>query len=453
MSLNESVTSLRPYKSLPISVLQPYERNARTHSEAQIEQLRASIREFGFTNPVLVDEAGRILAGHGRVLAAAAEGMSHVPTLEVAGLSDAQRRALILADNRLALDAGWDANLLAEELRGLQLDGYDLDVIGFSTQELHDLLHVEPSTGGEDEAPPVPANPVCVLGDVWILGPHRLVVGDACTQGAYEALLGTERVDCVWTDPPYNVAYQATAGSIQNDDQSDGDFRQFLLDAFTMTHAVLKPGGAIYVAHADAGATGVSFREAFLASGLKLAACLIWKKDSLVLGGSDYQRIHEPILYGWKPGSRHRWFGGRKNTSVVDLNGQSPFEQQADGRWVCRIGNKLLVVSGDAAIEELVPSLVEEPRPKRSTEHPTMKPVALVERLLAHSARAGDLVLDPFGGSGSTLIAADRLGMSARLIEIDPAYADVVVTRWQGYTGRQAVHADGRIFDATRGSP
>lgn len=438
---------LRPYKSRPLGELTPYEANARTHSEAQVEQIAASIREFGFTNPVLVDEQGRIIAGHGRVLAARLLGWAEVPTLELAGLTDAQRRALVLADNKLALNADWNLDLLRAELKDLQALGYDLDLIGFAPDELADLFTVVEPKGDPDAAPPLQEATTSVLGDVWVLGAHRLVVGDACTQAAYDLLLGGERIDICWTDPPYNVAYSAGAGSIQNDDMSDADFLQFLRDAFVGVFQAVKPGAAVYVAHADAGATGASFRTAFLSAGFKLAACLIWKKDALVLGRSDYQWIHEPILYGWKPGSKHRWYGGRKNTSVVDLGTSSPFTQLPDGRWQVTVGGQMLVVDGAASVEALVPSLLEEPRPRASTEHPTMKPVALIERMLAHNARAGDLVLDPFGGSGSTLVAADRLGMAARLIELDPRYADVIVRRWQTLTGRQAVHGgDGRPF-------
>lgn len=443
MSLNEVLTQLRPYKSLPISGLQPYERNARTHSEEQLAQLAASIVEFGFTNPVLVDEADRIIAGHGRVLAAQALGMGEVPCLTIAGLSDAQRRALVLADNKLALNAGWDPRLLLSEIEALRSDGFDIDLLGFSPDELLDLFHVEPE-GDPDEAPALQDEARSVLGDVWVLGPHRLVVGDACDLGVLNVLLAGERVDICWTDPPYNVAYIAAAGSLLNDDQSDADFLQFLRDAFIGVFQALKPGGAIYCAHADT--ERANFTNAFLGAGFKLSGVVIWKKDALVLGRSDYQWIHEPILYGWKPGSRHRWYGGRKNTSVMDLGQDSPFSLLPDGRWSITVGGQIMIVDGAATVETLVPSLMEEPRPKRSTEHPTMKPVALVERMLKHSARHGDLVLDPFAGSGSTLVAADRLGMSARLVELDPRYADVCIRRWQALSGWQAVHADGHPF-------
>ena len=436
---------LRSYKSSPIAGLVAYDRNARTHSVEQIEQIAASIRSFGFTNPVLVTEDGRIIAGHGRVLAATLLGWSEVPTLELAGLSPEQVRALILADNKLALNAGWDADLLRSELLELKDSGFDLDVIGFSLEELADLFTVVDSSGGDpDAAPPLQADARSVLGDVWVLGPHRLVVGDACTQGAYDLLLGEERIDICWTDPPYNVNYEGSAGKIANDSMGSPEFLQFLRDAFVGVFQAIKPGGAVYCAHADT--ERANFTNAFLSSGFKLSGVIIWKKDALVLGRSDYQWIHEPILYGWRPGSKHRWYGGRKNTTVVDLGDGSPFVQLPDGRWQVTVGGQVLVVEGAAQVQTVVPSILEEPRPRSSIEHPTMKPVALIERMLKHNARAGDLVLDPFGGSGSTLVAADRLGMSARLIELDPRYADVIVRRWQNLTGRQALHADGTPF-------
>lgn len=436
------------YSTRPVAELAPYERNARTHSPEQVAQIAASMREFGFTNPLLVDEQGRVIAGHGRLAAAQSLGLLEVPVIVVAGLTDTQRRALVLADNKLALNAGWDPELLKGELLDLKLEGFDLGLAGFGDGEVLDILGgVGEPDRDPDDAPSPPVEPFCRLGDVWTLGPHRLVVGDSTDIGVYDALLGSERVDIVWTDPPYNVAYESKlAGSIKNDDMGDQDFRDFLGSAFAAMSTVMKPGAAIYVAHADSGEIGVSFRRAFLDAGLKLAACLVWRKDNFTLGRSDYQWQHEPILYGWKLGSRHRWFGGRKLTSVMELGEASPFTQADDGSWVVRAGDRTLVIRGDVQVEEVVPSVINEPKPKRSDVHPTMKPVALIERMLRNSARPGDLVLDPFGGSGSTLVAADRLGMSARLIELDPKFADVIIQRWQDYTGRRAVRDDGEQF-------
>lgn len=435
---------LHRFKEIDLAAVVPYDRNARTHSADQVRQIAASIREFGFTNPVLVDEQGRLIAGHGRLEAAKLLDMARLPAIEVRGLTDAQRRALVLADNKLALNAGWDLGLLSEELLALRDQGFDLNLTGFALEELGDLLAPPVDEQDPDAAPARSEVATTRPGDVWTLGPHRLLCGDSTDVTAYDALLGRERADICWTDPPYNVAYETDAGKIANDNLEDGAFREFLLAAFGSVFTALKPGAAIYVAHADT--EGLNFRGAFKAAGFKLSGVVIWRKDSLVLGRSDYQWQHEPILYGWREGSRHRWYGGRKQTTIADLGDGSPFAQSPDGRWTVRIGDRVLVVSGEAKVEELVPSLINEPRPKRSDLHPTMKPVALIERMLKHNARPGDLVLDPFGGSGSTLVAADRLGMCARLIELDACYCDVIVKRWQQLTGRTAALADGTPF-------
>jgi len=425
------------YKDIPLADLIPYERNARTHSDLQVSQLARSINEFGFTNPVLVDEQNRVIAGHGRMLAATKLGMPVVPCMVIAGLTDVQRRALILADNKLAMNAGWDVDLLSSELGSLKLEGFDLDMTGFSIEELGALFE-EKQGGDPDTAPPLPADPVCQPGDVWQLGPHRVMCGSATSMADMHKLAAGERVDCVWTDPPYNVAYAADGHkAIANDDMEDEAFRLFLFDAFTVMVDVMKPGAPIYVAHPP-GPDGRHFFNSFMAAGFKLSGVIIWHKDSLVLGRSDYQWQHEPILYGWKKGSAHKWFGGRKNTSVQSLGEHSPFVQMADGRWQVTLGNQTMIVEGDANVEEVIPSVIDEAKPKRNDIHPTMKPVALIERMLKHSARPKDIILDPFGGSGSTLIAAERLGMCARLMELDPGYVDVIIGRWEQFTGRTA---------------
>lgn len=425
------------YKKLPIADLVAYDRNARTHSPEQVRQLCNSIETFGFTNPVLVDDQNRVIAGHGRLQAATALGMDVVPCIVLSGLSDDQRRALVLADNKLALNAGWDIGLLTSELSELKLAGFDLDVTGFSLEELDQLFLEDKAEANPDDAPALPVDPVTKPGDMWLLGPHRVLCGNSTSIDDIARLCGTELVDCVWTDPPYNVAYETKAGKIANDDLGDAEFHAFLADAYTAMWSVMKKGAAIYVAHADT--EGLNFRSAFKQAGFKLSGCIIWRKDSLVLGRSDYQWQHEPILYGWKPGSGHRWYGGRKQTTIQSLGDGSPFIDLGDGRFEVTIGNQKLIVTGEAKVEELVPSIIDEPKPKRSSEHPTMKPVALIERMLKHSARPHDIILDPFGGSGSTLMAAERLGMEARLCELSPAYVDVIVKRWEDWTGRKAV--------------
>lgn len=430
--------SLGVYAVRPIAGLQPYEKNARTHSTAQVEQLCRSITEYGFTNPLLIDEQSRIIAGHGRMQAALALRMTEVPCIILSGLTDAQRRALILADNKIALNSGWDVKLLTEELADLKTEGYDLTLTGFSLEEIDALTPELVPEKDPDDAPDVPAEPKTKPGDVWVMGPHRLVCGDSTSMDNLDRLMRGELADMVWTDPPYNVAYETKAGKIANDDLSDKEFRDFLSGAYGCAYAALKPGGAIYVAHADT--EGLNFRATFTAAGFKLSGCLIWRKDSLVLGRSDYQWQHEPILYGWKPGSAHRWYGGRKLTTMIDLNQDAmPFKRRDDGKYEIRLGDTVMVIDGAATIEEVVPSVIHESKPKRSDGHPTMKPVALIERMLRNSARPGDIVLDLFGGSGSTLMAAERLGMCARLSELDPGYCDVIVGRYEAYTGRKAV--------------
>ena len=437
--MNAAATpSLGTYQLRPVASLKPYEKNARTHSAEQVEQLTRSITEFGFTNPLLIDEQDRIIAGHGRLQAALALRMTEVPVIILTGLSEAQRRALILADNKIALNSGWDLKLLSEELADLKLEGFDLTLTGFSLEEIDAMTPVVVDEKDPDDAPDLPAEPKTKPGDVYVLGPHRLVCGDSTSMENIDRLMQGALADVCWTDPPYNVAYETKAGKIANDDLDDGEFRDFLSGAYGCAFAAMKPGAAIYVAHADT--EGLNFRATFRAAGFKLSGCLIWRKDSLVLGRSDYQWQHEPILYGWKPGSRHRWYGGRKLTTMIDLDQERmPFKRRDDGRYEIRFGDTVMVIDGTATVEELVPSVINEPKPKRSDGHPTMKPVALIERMLRNSARPGDIVLDLFGGSGSTLMAAERLGMCARLSELDPGYCDVIVARWEAYTGRKAV--------------
>ena len=434
-----------------IDDLVPYASNARTHSPQQIEQIARSIREFGFVNPVLVSSDGGIIAGHGRVLAARSLGMREVPTLDVHWLTPQQRRAYILADNQLALNAGWDESLLQQELGALREIGFDLTVLGFADERLDDLLTtVETPPADPYEAPALPRRAHSQLGDLWLLGQHRVLCGDSTKREHLERLMDREPAEVVWTDPPYNVGYEggtAEALTIENDSMGDEAFRQFLADTFRSIAAVMRPGAAIYVAHADT--EGLNFRSTFKAAGLKLASCLVWKKNSLVLGRSDYQWMHEPILYGWKPGRRHRWYGGRKKTTVQQLGESAGFTRMDDGRWQILLGDTVLLVDADAKVEELVPSVMFHEKPRRSEDHPTMKPVALIERMLRNSARPGDVVLDAFGGSGSTLIAAEQLAMRARLSELDPRYCDVIVRRWQEFTGQRAIHAEhGRPFPA-----
>lgn len=455
----------------PIESLIAYARNTRTHDKVQVEQLKRSMLEFGWTNPILADDMG-IVAGHGRVMAASelyAKGeqvvfpngtpipIGQVPVVDCSGWSDAQRRAYIIADNKLALNAGWDEDLLSLELKELDATGYDLDVIGFNEDELAELLKpvelVPEADKDPDDAPELPDEPVSRLGDTWVLGAHRVHCGDATSLDAWDHLMQGERANVVWTDPPYNVDYglknkrmdkaiggeRFATGAIANDKMSADEFEALLFDTFSSLFTVMQAGAAIYVAHSDK--AGREFRVEFEKAGLHFSQMLIWKKNQMVLGMADFQPIHEPIMYGWKQGSRHKWHGGRKQTTVMEIGEGGFISRDEQGRWLLRVGDAVLVVDGEAKLSEAPTSVFHEPKPEKSGLHPTQKPVALVERMLRNSARGGDIVVDAFGGSGTTLIAADRLGMCARLMELSPKFVDVIVRRWQDYTGRRAIHA------------
>ena len=400
--------------------LLPYVRNARLHSDEQVAQIAASIAEFGFVNPCLVGADGVLVAGHGRLAAARKLGLTTVPVVVLDHLTPTQRRALVLADNRLAELATWDDALLRVELEALQDEGFDLDLTGFDADALAELLAgEEPEHEGQtedDAVPDVPEEPVSQPGDVWLLGPHRLICGDATTAEAFALLLPDgERADMVFTDPPYNVNYANSAKDklrgkhrpILNDALGEG-FYDFLYDALALINAHTR--GAIYVAMSSSELD--TLQAAFRAVGGHWSTFIIWAKNTFTLGRADYQRQYEPILYGWPEGAERHWCGDRDQGDVWQIK-----------------------------------------KPQKNDLHPTMKPVELVERAIRNSSRAGDVVLDPFGGSGTTLIAAEKAGRVARLIELDPKYADVIVRRWQDWTGKQATRvADGLAFDQATSS-
>lgn len=459
----------------PLASLVKYHRNSRTHSASQVAKIEALMIEFGWTNVILVDDMG-IVAGHGRSMAAeniykrgeqirfpngTPIPIGQVPVIDCTGWTPQQRRAYIIADNRSAMDAGWDEEMLRLELQELEDDGYNLELTAFDEGELAELLADLPEENDKDpdDAPPAPDEPVSVPGDVWVCGAHRVMCGSSLLVEDWDRLMMGERADACWTDPPYNVdiggknealdradkGNRGKTGAIMNDKMGDADFYKFLFDMYSAVLSQMKPGAPIYVAHADV--EGINFRKAFIDAGFKLQSVIIWNKNIHVLGRWDYQPKHEPIIYGWKPGSAHRWYGGRKNTTVLDLGDGGPFTKLEDGRYQIKVGDSVLIVSGDAMVEEHLSSVLYEAKPAKSGLHPTQKPVALVERMLKQSARAGDVVIDAFGGSGTTMLAADRLGMSSRLMELDPKFVDVIVKRWQDYTGRRAVHAStGELF-------
>jgi len=449
-------------KLVKVDELVPYARNARTHSAAQVAKIAASITEFGFNNPVLTDGARGVIAGHGRLAAAKLLGLAEVPVIELAHLDDVQKRAYILADNRLAEDAGWDQEMLAGEVRDLAGTGFELAITGFSDAELDDMLEDPPEDGqtGANAAPPaVPAVPCSSIGDAWHLGRHRLICGDSTDAAVLGRLMRGDLADLVWTDPPYNVNYgdkaemQESSGKahrntsrILNDNLPADAFFELLYGAFLAAFGVMKEGAAIYVAHADT--EGIAFRTAFARAGFYLSSCLIWRKNALVLGRSDYHWQHEPILYGWKPGAGHKFYGGRNKTTMLELGDDEVLQQIGDNAWQISLGERSLVISGDnLMVSEAHGTVFLEEKPPRNDVHPTMKPVPLVSRMIKNSSKRGAIVLDLFGGSGSTLIACEQTEREARLVELAPGYCDVIVERWQNLTGKAATLAsDGRTF-------
>jgi len=392
-----------------VSSLIPYARNARTHSDAQVSQIAASIKEWGWTTPVLVDEDSGIIAGHGRVMAAQKLGLEEVPVMVATGWSEAQKRAYVLADNQLALNAGWDTDLLKVELQEISGLDFDMGLMGFSDDFLQSVL-VEPTEGltDEDAVPEAPEHPVTVEGDMWLLGRHRLMCGDSTSIEHLERLCNGQLVDMWLTDPPYNVAYEGKtkdALTIKNDKMDESGFRQFLCDAYSAADAVMKKGAVFYIWHADS--EGYNFRGAAHDAGWTVRQCLIWKKQTMVMGRQDYHWKHEPCLYGWKDGAAHLWATDRKQTTILEFD-----------------------------------------RPSRNAEHPTMKPVELFEYQMLNNTKGSDLVLDSFAGSGTTAIACEKHGRMARLMELDPKYCDVIIKRWQDFTGQQAtLESTGQTYD------
>jgi len=397
----------------PVGKLIPYGRNPRKNDHV-IEQMAGAIQEFGFRIPIIAKSTGEVVDGHLRLKAALHLGLETVPVVLADDLTPMQIKAFRILANRSATWADWDEDLLRLELEELQLDDFDLSLTGFYDDEIAELLAGEETTTegntDEDAAPEVPVTPVSKSGDVWIMGQHRLLCGDSTDVASYDTLLGSERVAMIFQDPPYNVDYANTAKDklrgtnrpILNDNLGDG-FQDFLLAAFKP--ALARCNGAVYVAMSSSELD--TLQAAFRAAGGKWSTFIIWAKNTFTLGRSDYQRQYEPILYGWPEGATRHWCGDRDQGDVWHFN-----------------------------------------KPRVNDLHPTMKPVELVERAIRNSSRPDDVVLDPFGGSGTTLIAAEKSGRQARLIELDPKYVDVIVRRWQEYAGAQAVReADGVKFD------
>jgi len=388
-----------------------YPRNARTHSLQQVDQVAASIREFGWTNPILVGPDYVIIAGHARLLAARQLRMTEVPVIVLEHLTESQRRALAIADNQLALNAGWDEETLRAELAALKLEEFDLDIIGFDDEELARLLAAQDATEGltdEDAIPKLPETPTSALGDLWTLGNHKLLVGDATAQPDVERLMAGEVADLIFTDLPYNVDYEGYTKDrlkIKGDRLSAAEFRQFLESAFRSCRAAVKSGASLYICHSSSWQR--EFQNALEAAGFEVRSQIIWAKNTFAWGFGRYKFQHEPLFYAHVAGEKDPWYGNKSQSTL----------------W-------------------------EEKKPAANRIHPTSKPVELVERALLNSSKAGDLVADLFGGSGSTLIACERRNRKARLMELDPKYADCIVRRYQDYTGRAAtLDGDGRTFD------
>ena len=376
-------------KLVDIDKLIPYVNNARTHSPNQINKLRSSIREFGFINPVIIDDKFNVIAGHGRIIAAKEEGIKEVPCVLVDYLNEAQKKAYILADNRMALDAGWDEELLKIEIESLEEYGFNVELTGFSEEELGQLFDLGNETEDDDfDVDGELQKPTfSKAGDIWKLGKHKVICGDAIDESIYEKLMGDEKANLIITDPPYNVNYEGSAGKIKNDNMDQDKFYDFLLSSFLNMEKYLADDGSIYVFHADT--EGLNFRKAFQDAGFYLSGTCIWKKQSLVLGRSPYQWQHEPILYGWKKKGKHKWYTGRKESTIWEFD-----------------------------------------KPKKNADHPTMKPIPLLAYPIKNSSMTNSIVLDPFGGSGSTLIACEQTDRICFTIELDEKYCDVIIKRY-----------------------
>jgi DNA modification methylase len=398
----------------PLDKLIPSARNPRTHSDAQVAQIAASIAKFGFNNPILVDSAGRIIAGHGRVLAARKLGLEQVPVVVLDHLNETQKRAYLIADNRLAESAGWDDELLRLELAVLQQEDFNVELLGFEDEELARLFAKQEATAGltdEDAVPEVKEAPVTAPGDLWLLEAHRVLCGDATVSADVGRLMARKKADLVFTDPPYNVDYEGHTRErlkIQGDRMSEADFKQFLESSFRSYRVILKPGASMYICHASSWQR--EFQNALEAAGFEVRCQIIWGKNTFTWGFGRYKFQHEPIFYAHVAGQKDPWYGDKSQSTL----------------W-------------------------QEKKPAANRIHPTAKPVELVERALLNSCKAGEVVVDLFGGSGSTLMACERRGREARLMEIDPRYADCIIRRWQEYTGKQAVlDRDGRSYEEIR---
>ena len=430
---------MRRYEEIEIQKLKPYENNARTHSEDQVEKIARSIKEFGFINPVIIDSDYGIIAGHGRVLGAQKIGMDKVPWLFVEDLTEAQKRAYILADNKLGLDAGWDDEILKQEIKALDDMNFDVSIAGFDIEDFdftqEDIEFQEDDYDVEANLPEIPK---AKYGDIYQLGNHRVMCGDSTSQEDIDKLTEGLTMDLCVTDPPYNVNYGSinesgygkerdNGNKILNDNMDDESFYLFLSAFYEQMMRVLKEGGAYYIFHSDT--EGYNFRKALRDAGGQVKQNLIWVKNALVLGRQDYQWKHEPCLYGWKEGAGHYFIEDRTQTTV--------FEDKADLDKLSK--EELKEMIEDILADKLPATVIHEDKPLKNDIYPTMKPIRLISRLIKNSSKHGENVIDFFGGSGSTLISCEQLGRNCYTIELDPKYVDVIVNRWETLTGKTAV--------------
>ena len=430
---------MRRYENVAIEKLKPYEKNARTHSPEQVDKIAKSIEQFGFINPVLIDGDYGIIAGHGRVMGAKQVGMTEVPCIFVEDLTDTQKRAYILADNKLALDAGWDDEILKAELNFLKEVNFDISLTGFDMDEIDlNATDIEFKEDDFDVEHNLPAEPKAKLGDIYQLGRHRIMCGSSTNAEDVKKLVDGAVMDLCVTDPPYNVNYGSinetgygkernNANKILNDNMDDLSFYNFLLDFYTNMMSVLKEGGAFYIFHADS--ESLNFRGALKEAGGTVKETLIWVKNALVLGRQDYQWKHEPCLYGWKEGAGHYFIDDRCQTTVFE-----------DDSALQKMSKDQLIQLVKQIQEEQCPTtIIHENKPMKNDLHPTMKPINLIGRLVKNSSREKENVFDGFGGSGSTLIACEQLKRNAYLMELDPKYIDVQIKRWEDFTGKKAI--------------
>jgi len=436
--------------TLPIGQIKQYEHNAKNHPPHQIQQIARSIKEFGFNDPIAIDETNTIIEGHGRYLALLELGRQEVECIRLDHLTEAQKKAYIIAHNKLTLNSDFDLETLAQELEAIKALNMDPTITGFELEELDKILGVNDLDNiTEDEFDgTLPEEPYTESGDVWILGRHRLMCGSSIEEAEVNTLMNGEQADMILTDPPYNVDYEGGSGlKIQNDKwASAGMFYDFLFSFFKEAATHTKPGAPIYVFHADT--EGLNFRKAYQDAGFKLAETLVWVKNALVMGRQDYQWRHEPILYGWKPGAAHKWYGGRSQDTVIDekTKHQISSMKKAD----------LLALVKELLRDEEVPNTVlYEDKPTANDIHPTMKPVRLLARLIINSSTSKDLIYDGFGGSGSTIIAAEQTQRRANVMELDPKYCDAVVNRFYKFNhDKQLRHSiklqrKGKEYDIT----